>query len=148
MADNISIRGGDKEGMPTLRDREPAFVQDEKALYIGTPDGNLKLCSAETEGKVNSLEEAIKAHSEEISGIGDDIKRIDEELGNIDATIAGISEAMKSINGEIASLSEEKLSASAAASVSTVAADAEAADIAAKLNELISALKISGIMST
>lgn len=141
MADNISIRGGDKEGMPDLRDRELAFVRDEEALYIGTPDGNLKLCSAEMEGKVNSLEEASASHSE-------DIERIDEELSGIDETLGAVGEAMESIGEEMDSLSKDKLSASAAASVSAVAVDAEAADIAAKVNELISALKASGIMST
>lgn len=49
MADKIQIRAGNKSGMPTLTDRELAYVRDENALYIGTPDGNKKV-SAEAAG--------------------------------------------------------------------------------------------------
>lgn len=59
MGDNIKIRGGNKKGMPILGDREPAFVRDEKAFYIGTPEGNLKLCGADTEKKVEELEKKV-----------------------------------------------------------------------------------------
>lgn len=65
MADNISIRGGNKKGMPTLRDRELAFVRDEEALYIGSPDGNLKLCSADTERNLTQFIEETKRLFEE-----------------------------------------------------------------------------------
>ena len=50
MADTIQIKAGkkgDREAMPALADRELAYEQDEKALYIGTPDGNVKLCTAQ-----------------------------------------------------------------------------------------------------
>lgn len=56
MADNIYLRAGNKAKMPELSDREPAYVRDEEALYIGTPDGNKKLCSADTEERVTALE--------------------------------------------------------------------------------------------
>lgn len=52
MADTIQIKGGKREGMPPLAEREMAYVSDEKALYIGTDKGNQKLCSADTEQKV------------------------------------------------------------------------------------------------
>ena len=32
--------------MPLLADREVAYVRDEQALYIGTAEGNLRLCAA------------------------------------------------------------------------------------------------------
>lgn len=43
MADKIQIRAGNKAGMPTLTDRELAYVRDEKSLYIGTPAGNVDI---------------------------------------------------------------------------------------------------------
>lgn len=43
MADTIQLRAGNKENMPVLRDREPAYVRDENALYVGTPEGNKKV---------------------------------------------------------------------------------------------------------
>ena len=108
MADNIFLKSGNKAGMPALPDRMPAFVRDEKALYIGTPDGNLKLCSAETEGKVKALEKRVLT--------------MEESMDN-------------------------KLSAIAAEAVADVASDAEAAESAAKVNEIISAMKASGLMN-
>ena len=69
MADKIQIRAGNKSGMPTLTDREPAYVRDEKALYIGTPDGNVKI-GGELESKVNALELVVEAHDDDI----DDLK--------------------------------------------------------------------------
>lgn len=46
MADLIRIKGGNG-AVPTLKDREMAYSKDEKALYIGTESGNVRLCSAE-----------------------------------------------------------------------------------------------------
>lgn len=40
MDDLILLRAGNREGMPTLADRELVYARDENALYIGTPDGN------------------------------------------------------------------------------------------------------------
>lgn len=68
MADNIQIKAGNKAGMPTLNDREPAYVRDEEALYIGTPGGNKKVCSAKTEGKVSTLEKSVQTLQTTVSG--------------------------------------------------------------------------------
>lgn len=87
MADKIQIRAGNKAGMPTLTDRELAYVRDEKSLYIGTPAGNVDILA-------------------------------------------------------------DKLTATKVAAQSAVAADADAATIAAALNSLISAMKSSGVMNT
>lgn len=46
MDDTIKIKGGSGE-TPELQDRELGYNREEKALYIGTPDGNVKLCSAD-----------------------------------------------------------------------------------------------------
>ena len=43
MAGSIRLRAGSRASMPRLSDREPAYVRDEQALYIGTPSGNLRL---------------------------------------------------------------------------------------------------------
>lgn len=55
MADKIQIRAGNKAGMPTLTDRELAYVRDENALYIGTPSGN-KDIHAELKTAVSELQ--------------------------------------------------------------------------------------------
>lgn len=54
MADTIQIRAGKKAGMPTLAVRELGYVTDEKALYIGTANGNVKLCDADLEDTVKN----------------------------------------------------------------------------------------------
>ena len=46
MADTIQIKAGKKgerEELPQLADRELAYEKDEQALYIGTPQGNVRL---------------------------------------------------------------------------------------------------------
>ena len=43
MADLITIKGGEGN-TPSLQDKELGYNRTEKALYIGTPNGNQKLC--------------------------------------------------------------------------------------------------------
>lgn len=43
MPDSIKLLAGNKNNMPTLPDRMPAYVRDEKAIYVGTPEGNVKV---------------------------------------------------------------------------------------------------------
>lgn len=45
MDDTIKIKGGSGE-TPELQDRELGFNKNEMVLYIGTPDGNVRLCGA------------------------------------------------------------------------------------------------------
>ena len=54
MADLIKIKGG-RGTTPTLQDRELAFNKDEQALYIGTENGNVKLCGAELFAKIEEI---------------------------------------------------------------------------------------------
>lgn len=62
MADTIYIKSGDLNGrseMPKLRyDKEKgseiAYQKEEKALYVGTPNGNVKLCDAEMEQRLKA----------------------------------------------------------------------------------------------
>lgn len=59
MADKIYLRAGNAENMPALADRELAFVRDEKALYIGTEEGNLKLADATMPQQIAALVEDV-----------------------------------------------------------------------------------------
>ena len=52
MADIIKIKGG-SGAIPTLQDRELAYSKTEKALYIGTENGNVKLVTAMTDADVS-----------------------------------------------------------------------------------------------
>ena len=55
MADLIRIKGGTGT-VPALQDRELAYNKDERALYIGTGSGNIRLCGA---GDVATLTDKI-----------------------------------------------------------------------------------------
>lgn len=93
MADLIKIKGGD--GTSALQEREIAYHETEKALYIGTASGNVRLCRA------------------------DDVVKI-----------------------------EGKLTATPAASQGNLEADAEIGEVVTAFNNLLAALKASGIMNT
>lgn len=61
MADTIQLRAGNKSGMPTLADREVAYVRDENALYTGTPAGNKKIYGDELGRKLEATRAAAVA---------------------------------------------------------------------------------------
>ena len=63
MADLIKIKGGSGE-VPELEDRELGYSRDEKALYIGTKNGNVKLCGADDVATLQGLIEGLKARIE------------------------------------------------------------------------------------
>lgn len=54
MADLIKIKGGSGD-VPALQDRELAYRRDEKALYIGTKDGNVRLCGVDELVKIADI---------------------------------------------------------------------------------------------
>jgi hypothetical protein len=54
MADLIQIKGGSGT-VPTLQDKELAYSRDEKALYIGTPDGNVLVAKESWGTDIESL---------------------------------------------------------------------------------------------
>lgn len=64
MADSIKFKRGAKTRLPQLNYGEPAFVSDEKELYIGTESGNLKLTSRseveELKNKNNELSSQLE----------------------------------------------------------------------------------------
>ena len=54
MADLIKIKGGKGE-TPKLTNRELGYNEDEKALYIGTENGNVRLCGADDISGIQAL---------------------------------------------------------------------------------------------
>lgn len=56
MADLIRLKGGSGT-VPTLQDREIAFSKDEKSLYIGTNDKNVKVGDEAWEKRIKALED-------------------------------------------------------------------------------------------
>lgn len=105
MNDTIQLRAGDKKNMPALADREPGYVRDEKALYIGTPDGNVKLTEA-LETRVSKLEEAGDAVEARVKALEDKLEAYPA------ASVAGISpeadlaSVIETVNGLISALKE------------------------------------------
>ena len=63
MDDLIQIRGGEK-CKAALRERELGYNIAEKALYVGTENGNVKLCRAEDIGKIEGKLTATPAASQ------------------------------------------------------------------------------------
>lgn len=63
MADLIKIKGG-SGAVPTLQSRELAYSKDEKALYIGTDSGNVRLCGADDISGLTQLINDITARLE------------------------------------------------------------------------------------
>lgn len=126
MADTIQLRAGNKTGMPTLLDRELAYVRNENALYVGTDTGNKKIGAA--------LEAAVSALQSTVSGQG-------AQIGTLETTVSALSSS-------VSALQSEKLSASKAEAQSNLAADAELATVVAAFNALVAAMKASGLMIT
>lgn len=96
MTDSFKLLAGNKEGMPNLPDRAPAFVRDEQSLYVGTPDGNLMLCKAETLQDVETLKESVESLGEAVGKkLSASPAAAQAELGaeaNLAAVIASINQ--------------------------------------------------------
>ena len=80
MADLIRIKAGSGD-VPTLQDREIAYSRSEKALYIGTKDGNVRLCGVDDLTEING----------KIKAITDDIDSIKAEIENITARLDALT---------------------------------------------------------
>ena len=130
MADTIQIRAGNKANMPKLADRELGYVRDEKALYIGTAGGNVKLCDADLEGTVNKLGDTVSTLNGTVT-----------ELGN---TVTTHGETLSAQHQAL----EGKLTARKVAAQGAVSAEADLAAVVAGFNNLIAAMKSSGVMNT
>lgn len=123
MTDSFKLLAGNKEGMPNLPDRAPAFVRDEQAIYVGTPDGNLMLCKAKNLRDIEALEESVKSLGEADTAMQQSIQQLNEAVG-------------------------KKLSASPAAAQAELGADANLAAVIASINQLIADMKAAGLMNT
>lgn len=87
MADTIQIKAGNKGNMPVLADREIAYVRDEKALYIGTPQGNVKLCNADLEDTVNKKLTANKVAAQAELAAAADLPTVISGINNLIAAM-------------------------------------------------------------
>lgn len=111
MNDLILIKSGalaDKNGrttMPSLQygavgsevvGSELGYRTDKKELYIGTRDGNVRLCGAndvsEINGKINNVLTRMNSMDTEIAGIRTEISNINTKL----TEIAGVIEEINS----------------------------------------------------
>lgn len=103
MADKIQIRAGNKSGMPTLTDRELAYVRDENALYIGTPSGNKDL-NGELKQAVIELQETVGTHGNTITQHGNTIAQQGNAIkANADA-IAAYEARIAALEARVAAL--------------------------------------------
>lgn len=142
--------------MPTLAVRELVYCTDEKALYIGTSAGNVKLCAAALEGIVNGINGTVNAHGQSISSL-------QNSLNSLSGTVGGHGNSINSLNSSVNSLSQtaqahqqgienlktqmaNKLTANPVQAQAAVAADADTAAIVTAVNNLIAAMKASGVM--
>lgn len=67
MADTIKIKSGalgDRTVMPKLVENELGYQTNEKALYIGTSSGNVRLCGADDISDLNKRIDDIIARLE------------------------------------------------------------------------------------
>ena len=65
MADLIKIKSGEpaaeRPEMPDLDECELGYRTDEKALYIGTKDGNVRLCGADDIASIIARLDALES---------------------------------------------------------------------------------------
>ena len=164
MSDTIQIRAGNKLGMPTLADREIAYVRNENALYIGTGDGNKRI-GEELNATVNSLLSSLARYGERLTNLDLFVEELCANQDGHRVSIAENSNAIakhgtaieaqgKTVAEHSTAIAEQKaaldgkLSASPVAAQASVAADADLATVVAALNALIAAMKNSGVMNT
>ena len=88
MDDLIKIRGGDNKNGLDLQERELAYQTSEKALYIGTSDGNVVLCRAEDIDKIDGKLTATQAEAQ--ASI-----KADAEIGEVVTALNTLISALK-----------------------------------------------------
>lgn len=82
---------GDRDAMPKLNEGEPGYRTDTKELFIGTEDGNVRLCGAGdlaeakayADSKVSGVNALISANSSEITNIKTRLAKIEGDLATI-----------------------------------------------------------------
>ena len=91
MDDTIKIRGGSGK-TPELQDKELGYNRDEKALYIGTPEENVRLCGADDIAGAKKYADGLKSEAKEYA---DSIVNGAKEY--IDGLIAEVNERLEAL---------------------------------------------------
>ena len=160
MNDSIRLRAGNRAGMPQLADREPAYVRDEEALYVGTPSGNVKIGGKTAAvvtalaGRVSTMGEILADHTGEIAALqegqtahGQTLTEQGNTLAAHGQTLTELEAAQQTQGETITKLQQEKLTASPMAALAALADNADLAAVTAAYNSLIAGLKAAGIMN-
>lgn len=107
MADLIKIKAG-SGNVPTLQDRELAYRKDEQALYIGTGEGNVRLCGggdlADINTKINNINTQISEINTETNEIRAEINALRTEINGVKADISNINAEIAALNGLISNI--------------------------------------------
>ena len=94
MNDSLQFPRGNKETMPTLPPGAPGWCMDEKAFYIGHPEGNQKVGSAAIFQQVAALETAmagkLTAGAVEAQAALEDTADLAAVIGAINALVAAM----------------------------------------------------------
>lgn len=80
MADTVKIKSGalgGRETMPRLEENELGYRTDEKSLYIGSANGNERLCGVNDIENIRGILDRVMG---EISSIKTDISEINARL--------------------------------------------------------------------
>ena len=97
MADSVQFLRGNKDTMPVLPDGAPGWCKNEKALYIGHPDGNQKVGSAAIFQQVADLETAmagkLTASAVEAQAALEDTADLAAVIGAVNALVAAMQES-------------------------------------------------------
>lgn len=82
---------GDREEMPKLNEGEFGYRTDTEELYIGTSEGNKRLCGvgdkAEINKNIGDINVKINAIHVSLESISTDISKLNEELATINARL-------------------------------------------------------------
>lgn len=154
MADSIRLRAGLKAGMPRLADREPAFVRDEAALYIGTPEGNRMVAQAGLAERTAALERTAADHAAALAGLREDSdtlaaaqSALSERLGGCLERQSALEQTAAGHTDALTALDKAKLTAVPAAAQPPLPSEPTAAELSAAWAALLSALQAAGLMA-
>lgn len=151
MADSLQIRGGNKDGIPKLADRELGYCKDENTLYIGTTSGNQKIADAAVFNQITKLQ--IRTAGVEIKATNLETRATNLETSatNLESKATSLETRASNLEDRATSLETEmgnKLTASKVAAQADLAADADLAAVISAYNGLLAALRAAGIMTT
>lgn len=143
MADSIQFPRGNKATMPELPDGAPGWCKDEKALYIGHPDGNQKVGDTAIFQRVTDLETAQTALETAQKNLANAQTELAKAHQSLSGTVSGHTNTLKSQGEELA----KKLEADAVTAQAPLADTADLAAVIGAFNSLISAMKTSKVMN-